>query len=304
LTLVEKFLVSIVLIAMVVLGVLCFLVSTPEPSGVWKDVDSEYYIKFLDNNEYVESMYNTRRSYRVNANTITFFDISGAPSQVSIARNLFGKVVVTLNGSRHVMRACKEEPIMSQWTEVPSGTTTATFKLKNEFDNDANFWCYDNYVVTGNYFGEKITGKWFRATDGTLLVFKEWGDSNPEVLLSAGTNYVCGVMNTDINFNVLKQNLIEDKGVLLSGSASIVDSTTGKEIMYNFYGDNKVTREVLGETSVSLVYYCDSDGLITINDNVGMGYKDYLYFDKENKTMYRYVFEPDSWANYLTVGAS
>lgn len=285
-------------------GVLCLLTvasvmlfwqyKTPVPAGVWKDVDSDYFIVFFDDGSYTETAYNLSRPYEVAGDRLTLYDISGQQTTTQLTRNYGGKITVNLNGHVRIMAPTSRAPSLYQWEDSELSQPIAAYKLHNSFDKTYYLRLYPNEFFTSVLGNKEVRGKYALASTGELLLFTRGGNSL-ECLMPCSHGYAVGRMTTDIDEQVIKSNPLEERGLLLSGFAS--DISTGAR--YIFTEDNSVIREDASGLSTEFIYFVDPTGFVTLTDTAGLGIEDYLYFDTVNNVMYRYVLQRDGWVDYL-----
>ena len=260
--------------------------SRAAPEGVWKDVNSEYYIKFNDDGTYVESTYNIPSPYEEVAGVFKFAQLDGTSTTAIAKKNLKSKVPVNLYGVERVMQPYNGEASVFDWSDVVStGEVESVYTLKNNFDADVALKLYDDKVFELDVGGKDVSGKYVKERDGNLLLLTD-GNGSADRLYCAGDCYAIGLMQSNLTYL---------GGSRISGHTSL--PVAG--VFYDFSGDGVVTRIIeSGEESV-FAYALSDDGEITMIDVVGMSERDYIYIDSESGNVYRYLFERDGWFDYI-----
>lgn len=289
-----KLLIAFLCSMVIGVGIIMYDYGEPEVAGVWKDTRDSYYLVFLDDGTYTETTYNLARPYAVSGNTLTLYDINGESTNSCIEKNFGRRLRVCVNGIDRVLAKTNETPELYKRGTEPSGITVAAYKLANALDASYYLRLYPNMCYVETLGKDKTCGKYAATSTGELLLFSDT-NSSVEAMKQWSRGYAFHKMQTAIEMQTLKANVIETKGVLLEGEA--LDTETG--IQYIFDSNNYVTRKDPNGLGVKLLYFADSAGLVKMVDALGLSVEDCLYFDQESGVMYRYVMERDGWAEYL-----
>ena len=267
---------------------------TPEPTGVWKDVDEEYYVKFNDDGTYSETVYNLPRPFEVDGDTLTLYNANGQATTADLVMNYGGKLRVLLNGENRVLEPTERKPVLYQWGEEITGSALAAYRLKADFDNDCYLRFYEDNLFSYTLGSDNVAGKYAETLSGDLLLLTR-DESSSERLVSWNRGFAMGRLETNITVETVKENAIEDRGLMFRGD--IYDAAT--RTSYQFDGDGFVLRSTDDGTTAQFLYYVDTDGLVTLVDSAGLGVYVYLWYDEITGQTYRYVFERDGWVDFL-----
>lgn len=194
------------------------------------------------------------------------------------------------------MHPVAETPKLSYWSLPPKAEDcVAVYSSKLSFGETAFVRLYnDRTYVLKHVDDSDVQGKYYVGNDMSLLLFPS-EKSNAEVLRPWSFGYVAGAVATHLQAQTLKANAIADKGILLEGFVRIPEVG----VTYEFFSDNTVVRTLTTGESISMLYFVDTEGLVTMSDMLGSNSKDYMWYDMDSGTMYRYVFENDDWFDYL-----
>lgn len=272
-------------------------IGTASAEGVWKDLDSDYYIVFDPSTQtYRETTYNMPRPYTTAGDYVVLTGVDGQQSTVTLKRNYGSRVLVILNGEERLMHPVAETPKLSYWSLPPKAEDcVAVYSSKLSFGETAFVRLYnDRTYVLKHVDDSDVQGKYYVGNDMSLLLFPS-EKSNAEVLRPWSFGYVAGAVATHLQAQTLKANAIADKGILLEGFVRIPEVG----VTYEFFSDNTVVRTLTTGESISMLYFVDTEGLVTMSDMLGSNSKDYMWYDMDSGTMYRYVFENDDWFDYL-----
>lgn len=267
---------------------------TPEPVGVWKDVDEEYYVKFYDDGTYVETDYNLPRPFEVKGDVLTLYNANGQATTADLVMNYGGRLRVLLNGEERVLETTKRTPALYQWGEETVTQSVAAYRLKAKFDEDCYLRFYEDDAFSYTLGSDKVVGKYAETLGGELLLLTVDG-SLDERLVRWNRGYAMGRLETNITVETVKENAIEDRGLMFRGD--IYDAST--RTSYQFDGDGIALRSTDDGTTEQFLYYVDTDGLVTLVDSAGLGVYVYLWYDEVTGQTYRYVFERDGWTDFL-----
>lgn len=288
----SKFIVSYVLV--IGLAILVFVqgilpIQTLEPTGVWKDVDSDYYIAFKVDGTYVETDYNLAKQTVTTDNGMILYDITGKPNYVEFTRNYGGRAIVELNGVTHVMEASEDTPLLYDWESGITGVCVGAYRLKLDLDEQFYLKLYDTNQYEITIGEERVIGKYLYDDSLNLILLSS--DGTTEVLYRCVEGYAFGSMNVNAEF--LSDGVKENKLIL----GRVSDPTTG--VVYSFTNDNTVIR-LNGDISTEFFYYVDDTGMITMTDSAGSGVTDYLWLNTSTKNIYRYLVINDEWYQFLS----
>ena len=286
---------GVLLVLCGVLGVGIYFTGTPEPVGVWKDVDDDYFIVFYEDGTYVETDYNIARPFTAGEDSVILYDAAGEPYVVELKRNLGAHAVVYLNGKTHVMRASSEVPKLYTWSSGIIGNCVSAYKLKTDIGKSYNLRLYDDNVYSAVLDGTTTTGKFVRRSNGDILLLSQEGET-PDVLSAWEGGLVFNELETTLEYESVNVLQGASAGMLLQGE--VFDPDVG--VTYRFSKDNEVSRVQLSGESTSFFYFADSGGLITMTDTAGSGVYDYLWLDQSTGSVYRYVLESDEWFEFLS----
>lgn len=273
-------------------------IDTAKPVGVWKDVDSDYYVVF-DNvtSTYRETTYNMSRPYDVYGDSVILTGVDGQQAACQLGRNFGSKVLLMLNGEEHLMVPVDEAPKLNPWNVEPKAVdciAVYSSKLSMSAPQLLRIYKDHSYVFKNIDLDIDLQGKYVVGSDGTLLLFSD-EDTVAEALKPWELGYAMGVLETNITATTLKANVIDNRGLSLHGYVRIPEAG----VTYDFQDDNIVTRTLSSGESVQMLYFVDNTGLVTMADMVGGNVKDYMWYDQVSSTMYRYVFERDDWFDFV-----
>ena len=270
-----------------------------EPKGVWRDVDSPYYIIFNESTKtFTESTYNIPRPYSEVAGGIMLHDAAGVPYFVALEENFGSLTAVHLNGSTRVMReATKSEaanPTMYRWGSDVTTKCVAAYALKQRLDTPYYLRLYEDNNFVSILDGESVTGKYTTTSTGDILLLSEQG-TRVDVLRTWDEGAVFGEITAFLEATPTKANAIQLSGYKLKGT--VRDIALGTQ--YFFTEDGLCRRALDTGEEVEFMYHMAPTGLITMVDVSGSGVSDYLWYDVEDKRMFRYVLSNDDWFAYL-----
>lgn len=288
---------SILVIAVFAIALALRSVDTLTPTGVWKDVDSDYYIVF-SGDQFIETTYNVRRPFEKIDGGILMYDAAGEPYFVDLSKNLGGKALVNLNGVKHVMRRATESeaanPLLYIWGTPIVGKCTAAYRLKQDLNLTYYLRLYEDNVFTSIIDGEETIGKYAYSSDGNILLLTEQG-TRVDSLHRWAEGAAFGELSCSVQTTEQWLSPVELLGYQLSGI--IKDYDLGTE--YRFTPDGICVRRQGSGDETEFLYFMSPSGLITLTDSAGSGVMDYMWYDLVGGKAYRYVLGNDDWFAYL-----
>lgn len=271
----------------------------PVISGVWKDLNSEYYIAFFDDGTYTETTYNLARPYAVNDGVLELYGVNGQVSKAELGRTFGGRLTVIVNGVERVMTRTGDDPTLFKWGTEVSGQPIVAYKLLANYDKDYYLRLYEDNKFISMLGKEQVTGKYALTDEGGLLIYTQGGVLYEYFQPWAG-GFALGEMSTQLEDVTVKENAVDDRGILIRGNAH--DPTTG--VTYEFQDNNTVKRTDSNGVTAEFIYFADTDGLVSMTDTLGLRVEDYLYYDALTNKAYRYVFQRDGWTDFLNDAGS
>lgn len=290
-------LVAVIIVLGCLIGAMIFAISqyrTPVLEGTWVDKSTGYYVVFNDDGTYVESIYNVPRQYSVSDGTVTMYNAAGQKVTATLTKSYKGRFSIDLNGEVRNLERTQRKPVLFNWESVVSGTPTVAYDLMLGLNRDFWLGLYNDNFFVEEYGNSEVFGKYATTSSGELVLIYS-ADEDPHFLKKWDRGYVFGLMDSNLFSKTQKTNLLEDRGLVLQGTAYDVETDT----LYQFMIDNTVTRRDSDGSVIGLNYFVDTSGLVTLTDALGMLEDDYLYFDTLSGSMYRYVLELDGWVDYL-----
>lgn len=283
--------------------------------GRWQD-DTGYHLQFNEDGTFTEDIYGTPLNYTFDGEKITYSWVDGYMRYTDVF--LSGdKLAFRINGKERTFTANKTAPVEGVWspTEVAPGISLAgKFTLLGNSGVTSEL-----KLLSGNLFslswsvGDTLDEDWRTASNTCVLgKYAERGAGQSVVLFTAD----------DMNSVQYEQFVESDSGhyistMPLSGMITAVDedwsspvnwrgytidgvvADDGSLINYHFSRDNTVTKELADGMTINYAYFIDKDGLVTLSCLDGFLETDVMWFDVTGKTMYRMVYERDSWVDYM-----
>lgn len=267
-----------------------------EPVGRWVDGTNNWYVEFTDS-QYRESTFNLWRSYTYEDGTLTIEDPCGESIDVPYTSDSNGVILEWFDGT-HSIRECSDQ----EWSEhsffvwdnhailsdllleydVMSGRFKSSILRLYEGDefecsfvvDDETIWYQGKYILNGT----------------SLYLIYDEGEHVDEMFM-----YPDGVYGMPLTSAI--DSIDRDGTVRIFGQ--VYDDLTGIEYDFDTM-DNLVKVLPSGET---LSYYYDiNDGVVTIRSRDNADPTDCMYFDKDSLTMYRIVYERNSWNEFVKGG--
>lgn len=266
----------------------------PVISGVWKDINSKYYVAFFDDGTYTETTYNLARPYSVNDGVLELYGINGQVSKAELGKTFGGRLSVIVNGVERVMVRTSDDPMLFKWGTEVSGQPIVAYKLLANYDKDYYLRLYEDNEFISMLGKEQVTGKYALTDDGGLLLYTQGGVLY-EYFQPWTEGFALGEMSTQLEDVTVKENAVKDRGILIRGTAR--DPFTG--VTYEFQDNNTVTRIDNNGVSAEFIYFADTNGLVSMTDTLGLRIEDYIYYNASTNKAYRYVLQRDGWTDFL-----
>lgn len=276
--------------------------------GLWVNVnDSDLIVEFKDNGTYVDSYHNYPLTYFDYNSAVVMQDVFGNSTVVDRSFNMSKTLELYIDGTWGEYKYLSNNQDQSKYQEYfydweslvfnPTGNAT-TFDLKsnvsiNSDDLQPQLRIYDDKKFSfeiGDYYTVGIVF----SGDRTIALAEEL-NSGFSVFYHEDDILYGKELYSNVTCVPTMKNLTEVNGFALEGSS--IDQDTS--ISYRWTEDGRVIRCLPTGQEVTYNYNVDSTGLVTLSSIDSSIIDDYMFFDEESHLLYRYVFVPDTWDNYL-----
>lgn len=296
---------GLTLVLLVGIVTLCAIVNSykePELVGVWCDTtDRTYMLEFLNDGTYIESNVMVPLPYTVNdsEDLLTIANPSGDITAASLVKNFGGTLTLIIDGVERTLKRVDSDFTVSG-SETDGELVRSLGLVDNSYDHTrVNFYSNKRFAFSTNDIS--LSGRYAESSSGDLTLYY----SSDEVLYTFdnlykfGGYYVAGLLESSVSSNPVKKNAIEYGSIQLLGS--VLDSQAN--IVYEFDSSGKCLRTTSNGIASEFMYNVDMDGLITLVDTANVGVEVNLFYDRTTNKVYRFVFEPDSWREFINGSA-
>lgn len=293
----NRFLVALSVFASVAICIIAILISfykTPKPLGVWEDKEGEFYITFLEDGTYIDSVFQSPFNYYIDGSTLILHDATGQTTSTLLHKNFGGEITIILNGVKRVLTPVDEVPEVSP-PDILNLQTISSFESRTSgYGEDIYLRLREGNYYTFTIGSEQISGPYAKATNNDLYLY-DTVSKTVDCAKAVIGGYAFSPLTAELLYSVQKSNALEIGALELSGTAGSTESG----VYYQFHDDNVVFVGTSDTDLTEMTYFCDSDGLIAITDLYGVSYTDYLYYDISSGLLYRNLMVEDSWYSYL-----
>lgn len=281
-------------------------------TGTWEDVeDDSYRVQFTGQDTYKDTLYGiTLSCTELEDNVLLYASPAGDMYFVPVSWTWGGNPVLEIGGMHRELRRVSDSDITAVYKDIDVNNLTSEYTLKSQLGVQSSLRVDDqNNAEFELNFGEPnednvnaISGKSAISTVSNLLTFYyEDGSESEEFRLSDSGSYISslplsvdGTISAEVSYS--NPSLSQENGYTLDGTVFYPDGS----IFYKFSSDGICTKEMYTGSSLEYSYYVDTDGLITLAAKGGNGSYDYMYYDHTTNTVYRLVYQRNSWQDYLS----
>lgn len=283
--------------------------------GQWQD-DSGYHLQFYEDGTFKEDVYGIPLNYTYDGSKITYSWADGYMRYTDISSDN-GKLSFRINGKDRVFSPSKSSPAGEMWSpeEIDSSISMAgKFMLLSNAGVNSELRLFAGNLFSLSWSAEGsqneswktpsdtcVLGKYAdRGAGESLVLFTadDMGSVQYEQLTeSANGNYVAAM---PLSGTITAVD--EDWSSPVHWRGYTIDGIIGDHssmLNYHFSRDNTVVKELSDGVTLNYAYFIDKDGLVTLSCLDGFLETDTMWFDVTTRTMYRMVYERDSWVDYM-----
>lgn len=287
----------IIFILLLVCFAICYILSLyklPIIAGVWRDVsDPSYMLEFFDDGTYIESRVAASNTYTVDdeGSTLTLNNPSGDVTRSNITRNFRGAITVLLDGDTRTLEQTSDG--FKAWEQSQTELSGKMYRLMDRRENSPAVTLYSDSSFRVKSTVSEVYGRYTESASGDVVLY--YDDGSKDTLYKFGSLLVMGKLDSSLSANMVKENAIEYGSIQVVGSAFDYESGAS----YEFQQDNICYRTASNGVLSKFIYSISVDGLVTLVDAANAGVEVNLYYDRSTNSVYRFVFEPDSWNEYI-----
>ncbi len=290
-------------------------------TGMWKDINEEYYVQISDDGTYRETYYNMLlKCTLTDDDGILYYGPNGSAYFAKPGWSKNEHMFLNIGGR---VRELERTQSPGVWHDLNAGIIAestqlyAQYNLKSAMNIESAIYITNDYQfafhVGDTTEDEEITYDWRTSTEKTIRGLISLSDDNRDVVLytngaqdaiilrkSPSGDYIGlrPIMSeADLTPEVSYTNEVLGTigGYTLSGSAYDEDSG----VRYVFEPSQLCTKYLQDGTAMHYAYFINDDGYMSLSCIDGFGSTDYMYYDVEQNLIYRLVYERDSWYTYL-----
>lgn len=250
---------------------------------------STYYIRLQDENTYIDNYYGIPQKYTVENGVYTFEDLTGRKiSFGSVPREM------DINGIRGEYKLVRREEMpINDWQISDSARVIRAYRSMLP-DFGAYIQLYNDRSFKLTVRTEQYIGKYATLEDGTVMLFYD-KEGTKEIYFPWAKGIAIGDMGSSVTLTPRPINALEESGYTLEGTLMYY---TG-DSQYTFYPDNTGVHTDSYGAQYNFLYHMDNNGIVSMTDIAGGGFRDFIYVNPQTGAAYRYVFLQDSWTDYL-----
>lgn len=273
--------------------------------GSWKDIDGNYYIVFDTDGTYKDSTLGAPMPYFLQDGVVVVVDPSGDFVYNKARWYIDGDLLLYVGGQER--RLTRSEVAVDAFSVVlPEDMGALELKdkyvAKSAVITGSAFCIYEGNYYTLDSTLKSSKGKLFCSTEDSHYSLCDTENKTSDVMFKSSDGVFLGSLplTSDENLEVLEdysnKSLGLGKGYLLEGVLYAGHSG----VTYTFSSDSVCVKSAYGIGDVVYNYYISENGLITLGSTTGVADDDYMLLDTISGQVYRFVYQQDSWFQYLS----